>query len=258
MQISQIIRYPLKSCKGEKLEQVGLDALGIEGDRRLILCEPDGRFITARSEPTLLQLEVQPEQNGWRATHPSLGSTIISQESSLDDEVEVWGRRINAPRLTDSELWFSQLLGRKVELLWNNDAVDLAMKRYPWGPIFSDGYPLLICNTASLDALNQATGGMFEMSRFRSNLVIDTALPWAEDEWELLEIGEVLIRRCKPCERCVLITRDPQTGEKDPSQEPLRTLAKIHRGPNREVLFGQNFSVERPGRIAVGDQVQLR
>ncbi len=258
MQISQIVRYPLKSCKGESLDQVDLGRLGIEGDRRLILCEPNGRFITARSEPKLLQLEVRPELNGWRVIHPSLGSTFIPTESSLDDEVEVWGRKINAPRLDGSEPWFSQLLGRNVELLWNNEASDLAEKRYPWGPIFSDGYPLLICNTASLAAINQATGGMYEMDRFRPNLVIDTDLPWAEDEWEWLDIGEVSIRRCKPCERCVLITRDPHTGEKDRNQEPLRTLAKIHRGPNREVLFGQNFSVERPGRITVGDQVQLR
>lgn len=258
MQISQIVRYPLKSCKGESLDQADIGTLGIEGDRRLILCEPNGRFITARSEPKLLQLEVRPELNGWRVIHPSLGSTFITTESSLDDEVEVWGRKINAPRLEGSESWFSQLLGRKVQLLWNNKASDLAEKRYPWGPIFSDGYPLLICSTASLAAINQATGGLFEMSRFRPNLVIDADQPWAEDEWEWLEIGEVLIRRCKPCERCVLITRDPDTGEKDPHQEPLRTLAKLHRGPNREVLFGQNFNVERCGRIAVGDRVQLR
>ena len=257
MQISQLVRYPLKSSKGENLERAELDALGIKGDRRLILCEPDGRFVTARSEPELLQLEVQPELDGWRASHPSLGSTYINQESSLNGEVEVWGRRITAPRLAGSEHWFSQLLGRKVKVLWNREAADLADKRYPWGPIFSDGYPLLVCNTASLAAINQATGGMFEMSRFRPNLVIDTALPWAEDEWELLQIGEVLLRRRKPCERCMLITRDPQTGDKDPNQEPLRTLAKLHRGPNREVLFGQNFSVERAGQISVGDEVQL-
>jgi len=257
MQISQLVRYPLKSSKGENLERADLDALGIKGDRRLILCDPDGRFITARSEPKLLQLEVQPQLNGWRASHPGLGSTFISQQMSLDGEVEVWGRRITAPRLNGSEPWFSQLLGRKVKLLWNTGAVDLADKPYPWGPIFSDGYPLLVCNTASLAAINQASGGTFEMSRFRPNLVIDTALPWAEDDWELLEIGEVLLRRGKSCERCVLITRDPQTGDKDPNQEPLRTLAKLHRGPNGEVLFGQNFSVEREGQISVGDKVQL-
>lgn len=257
MQLSQIVRYPLKSCKGEFLQQTQLEALGIVNDRRLILCESDGRFITARTEPKLLHLVVSPESAGWRASHPELGSILISKESSFDAGVEVWGRKISAPRLTNSELWFSQLLGRKVKLLWNSEAIDLGAKRYPWGAIFSDGYPLLVCNTASLDAVNQATGGIFDMRRFRPNLVIDTPQPWVEDEWELLEIGETLIRRCKPCERCVLITRDPDTGEKHPSQEPLRTLAQLHRGPEGEVLFGQNFSVERAGAIRVGDQVRL-
>lgn len=256
IKLSQIIRYPLKSCMGESLLQAEIGDLGVAEDRRLILSEPNGQFITARTEPKLLQLKVTPNPSGWLAEHPLLGSTQIRRDSSDAAEVGVWGRIIQAPRLLDAEPWFSQLLGRTVYLLWNSKAVDRADKQYPWGPIFSDGYPLLVCTTASLEAVNYASGSLFEMSRFRPNLVIANDRPWAEDEWDRLQIGDVILRRSKACERCVLTTRDPITGDKDPQQEPLRTLAKIHRGADGEILFGQNFQVERPGLIKLSDSVK--
>lgn len=259
MHLVQIERYPLKSCKAQSLESAYVGQLGIEGDRQLILAELDGRFITARTEPALLQVELESIDNGWIVRHPRLVSTRITREDSgRYASVDVWGRRIRALRIEQAEAWFSELLGRQVYLLHNTeDASDQADKRYPWGPIFSDGYPLLVCNTASLDALNLAANGLFEMARFRANLVISTHRPWVEDDWQLLRIGDTLLRRQKPCERCVLVTRDPETGEKDPAQQPLRALAKIHRGEQGEVLFGQNFSVEKAGRLKLGDKVEL-
>lgn len=256
--LKQIVRYPLKSCRGQFIEQAELTALGIEGDRRLILADLDGRFITARTEPELLRISVTPHEGGWKASHPLTGTLRFDPETEGYGEVEVWGRRIKAPRLPAAEEWFSATLERPVQLLLNNArAEDLADKRYPWGPIFSDGYPLLVCNTASLDAVNAASGGLFEMERFRANLVIDTDLPWCEDDWVRLQIGDLILQRQKPCERCVLITRDPQTTEKHPQQEPLRTLRQLGRHIDGAVLFGQNFSVLKPGRIEAGSEVLL-
>lgn len=259
--VSQIIRYPLKSCRGESLAQAEVGSLGIAGDRRLVLAETDGRFITARADPLLLGLALEVMPQGWRVTHPNHPNTAqhwITAESSQDSEVSIWGRRISAARLSEAESWFSQLLQRPVQLLYNcNSASDLAEKRYPWGPIFSDGYPLLVTNSASLDAVNSASGGIFEMSRFRPNLVIESDTPWAEDGWDLIRIGDLTLRREKPCERCVLITRDPATGEKDPQQEPLRTLNRLGRKQDSAILFGQNYSVISPGTIHQGDTVEL-
>lgn len=256
--LQQIVRYPLKSCRGHSIDQAEITALGIEGDRRLILAEPDGRFITARTEPQLLQISVIPHQGGWRASHPNAESLVFASQSSGFGEVEVWGRRIKAPRLRAAEAWFSAVIQRPVQLLFNDaQAKDQADKRYPWGPIFSDGYPLLVCNTASLDAVNAASGGNFEMARFRANLVIETNLPWCEDDWGRLQIGDVVLERQKSCERCVLTTRDPETTEKHPQQEPLRTLTRLGRQMDGAVLFGQNFSVLKPGRIETGTAIQL-
>jgi len=259
--LSQISRYPLKSCRAQNLSNARVTQLGIEGDRRLVLAELDGRFITARTEPLLLGLELDLRPNGWQvrhAEHPHTETCLVDACSSELGKVSIWNRQLSAPRLIASEAWFSQLLKRPVQLLHNGEAAaDLADKRYPWGPIFSDGYPLLVTNSASLDALNSASGAAFEVARFRPNLVIESDTPWAEDSWDLIRIGEVLLRREKPCERCVLITRDPITGEKDPQQEPLRTLNQLGRNQDGAILFGQNYSVIKPGTLRQGDAVEF-
>src|SRR4029450_7098533 len=87
---------------------------------------------------------------------------------------------------------------------------------------FADGYPLLLANTASLDALNDriAEGGSLEgplpMTRFRPNVVIAGAAPWVEDAWTggRIKIGEVTFRVPKRCDRCVVTTTDQETGER--------------------------------------------
>lgn len=256
--LREIVRYPLKSCQGESLEVANLEALGIAGDRQLILAEMDGRFISARRDPQLLLTSVVSSGDSWIAMHPKAGSLHILPYTSALSDVQVWGRTISAPRLTTAEDWFSSLLGRPVQLLLNNNmAEDKAAKRYPWGPIFSDGYPLLVCNSASLEAVNAASGGDFQMARFRPNLVIETDRAWTEGDWCRIQIGEAILRREKPCERCVLVTRDPSTGEKDRQQEPLKTLTRLGRQADGAVLFGENFSVEVPGQIRLHDQVHL-
>jgi uncharacterized protein YcbX len=90
------------------------------------------------------------------------------------------------------------------------------------------------------------------MNRFRPNLVVAGAEPYAEDEWQRIEIGGIPMRVVKPCGRCVVTTTDQATGER--GKEPLRTLA-TYRNRGGEVMFGQNVLHERPGRLRVGDPV---
>jgi len=84
------------------------------------------------------------------------------------------------------------------------------------------------------------------------HVVLD-AEPYAEEEWEgrELTIADATFRLLHPCERCVIPTRDPDTTGKDPNI--LRWLTRHHAG-----LFGINARARGDGRIAVGDQVELR
>jgi uncharacterized protein len=92
------------------------------------------------------------------------------------------------------------------------------------------------------------------MTRFRPNLVVEGAAPFAEDTWERLRIGEVTFRQTEPCDRCVLTTIDPDTLDK--GHEPTRTLAR-HRRRHGKVWFGIRLAPEGTGTIRLGDQLEV-
>jgi uncharacterized protein len=129
---------------------------------------------------------------------------------------------------------------------------------------FADGYPLLLTGEGSLRELNDliaagplAAEGPLPMRRFRPNVVVAGAPPWAEDGWRLLRIGDVVFRAVKGCDRCVLTTIDPDTAVK--GKEPIATLARCRRWDGK-VWFGVNLIPDSPGRtgaIRVGDPVQV-
>ena len=93
------------------------------------------------------------------------------------------------------------------------------------------------------------------MNRFRSNLVISGAEPYAEDKWKKISIGNNIFEIVKPCDRCSITTIDQQTGKRD-GKEPLKTLAE-YRTVNGKVLFGQNMVGPGKGTISVGDKVEV-
>ena len=93
------------------------------------------------------------------------------------------------------------------------------------------------------------------MARFRPNLVLRGAIPWAEDGWRRLRIGPLEIAIAKPCDRCVVTTTDQETGERR-GKEPLRTLATFRR-TDRGVLFGQNCVALGRGTLEAGMPVEV-
>ena len=118
---------------------------------------------------------------------------------------------------------------------------------------FPDLYPVLVTNTASLQA--SFPDGRFPMARFRPNLVIDTHEPFAEDHWLKLRIGEVELELVKPCARCKVTTIDQDTGEAG-GPEPLQTLSRT-RAWNKKAIFGWNALVRKPGLVRCGDPVKV-
>jgi uncharacterized protein len=115
----------------------------------------------------------------------------------------------------------------------------------------------LLTSTMSLNDLNSRLPSKVEMRRFRPNVVISGALPWVEDTWRVIRIGAVTFRVAKPCARCVVTTREPDTGTQIDPLEPLKTLATFHRAANGGVIFGQNMIPDMIGEIRVGDPVEV-
>ena len=71
---------------------------------------------------------------------------------------------------------------------------------------FADGFPLLVVNRASLEALGRDAGSDIDVRRFRPNVVVAGAAAWAEDDWRALAVGDgsdvLTLRTPKPCARC--------------------------------------------------------
>lgn len=265
MYLSGLYRYPLKSAAGESLEETGLDALGVAGDRRWMVVDAGtGRFLTQRLLPQMSQLQARwqgTEQLLLRAPGMSELRVALPGRRAELRAVTIWRDSLQVPDAGEAAaLWLSQLLGRACRLVQVPAAyarqVDTAYAEVGDKVAFADGFPLLLIGQASLDDLSARVGRPLEMLRFRPNLVVAGSEPYAEDSWKRIRIGALEFRVVKGCSRCIMTTLDPQTGERSADREPLSTL-KTYREREGEVYFGQNLIACGEGQLALDMPVQV-
>jgi len=104
---------------------------------------------------------------------------------------------------------------------------------------FADGFPVLVCNAASLADLNTRLPSAIPMERFRPNVVLEGLRAWAEDRIDTLTLGEVTLRLVKPCTRCTIPSIDQRTGQ--PSIDPTPALRQFRFDKELHgVKFGEN------------------
>ncbi|MDH3689041.1 MAG: MOSC domain-containing protein [Gammaproteobacteria bacterium] len=264
MQLTQINIYPIKSTAGIKLEHSQVLPRGLEHDRRWMLVDHEWRFITARECPTLVLVTTTLRPEGLVVSGPNASTVTIPHKANGHGhcEVEVWGDVCSGVKVSDAaDSWFSAYLGRPCHLVHMTDSsirrVDPNYSRAGDIVSFADGFPLLLISTLSLHDLNTHLSQPVSMQRFRPNLVVDGCDAYAEDNWRRLRIGEVEFEGAKACSRCVLTTVDPDSGERHPELEPLRTLGTYRRGPEGGVFFGQNLIPRGQGVVHVGDDVEI-
>lgn len=261
MKLLEIYRHPVKSFGGELLDVAELHDLGVKGDRRFMLVDASGRFISAREVPALLHWRAYWQGDAGLLLVAPGGQTHQVQRGSECLDVTVWGDRFPAELCgSETQAWLSAHLSMPARLVFVPEpsprAVDMQYARPGDTVSFADGYPILVISDASLRELAARVGTPMSMRRFRPNLVISAGLPHAEDHWQRLQIGDCELELVKPCVRCVLTTIDPETAEPHPEREPLRSLVSYRRGP-KGVTFGINALVRRGGMIRVHDPVQL-
>lgn len=258
--VTGLYYYPVKSLAGIRLETAVLTPRGIQHDRMWMLVRENGRFITQREEHRLALLRVTVLDSRFHIVAPDGSSTMLptSLDSGLSQNVRVWSDDVAAAAgPEDAARFFTSYLGylcRPVRM--PDDAGRTAREFAPSGtPLsFADAYPGLITSESSLEHLNRLTSTEIVMKRFRPNIVASASSPYTEDTWARIRIGEVETACVKACARCVLTTVDPDSGTV--GKEPLKTLARYRRIGN-DVLFGQNFVVSRPGKVRVGDEIEV-
>ena len=265
--VSSLHIYPIKSTAGISIPYTKVEELGLSFDRRFIISEPTGQFITARTEPTLCLVTTKLIEQGLELTAPNMPTLTLLYEEFTNQyqQVTVWDDKVAGQLCSNSaNAWFSEYLQRPCQLLFFGQ--DSYRERKPNTDkarklAFADGYPLLLISQASLESLNQRLINNQQqdvsMAQFRPNIVVDNCIPFAEDGWQHIRIGEVEFKVSKPCERCIFTTVNPNNGEKHPEHQPLRTLKSFRRNHHGEVLFGQNLIALNKGTINQGDEVTI-
>lgn len=264
MQITEVNIYPVKSTRRIALDESEVLPRGLRWDRRWMLVDDAGKFITARQQPRLATVQTALEVGVLRvsaAGRPDLTLPLQPERRSIAT-VSVWRDTLEAVRVgPQADAWFSDFLGVSCRLVQMTDDLVRAVSQDYGQPgdevSFADGFPLLLISEASLADLNTRLPQAVEMRRFRPNLVVDGEMPYAEDGWRRLRVGEVEFEGVKNCSRCIFTTIDPDTGEKHPDKEPLRTLSTYRRRPEGGVYFGQNLIPRSGGVIHVGDPVTV-
>ncbi len=260
--LSKILVYPVKSLGWLEPPKWVVRKRGFELDRRWMLADANGNFVSQRRFPQLALLKVKKGEN-----------KLLVRDSISNDSIEIpfepeTNRIFNVKIFNDEtsgiivskELsnWFTEFLKEKVELIFMPE--NFIRKVNPkYGSksdvvSFADGFPYLLINSASVAELNGRLKNKIPPERFRPNLIIEGKTPFEEDKWKKIKIGEIIFKVVKPCSRCTVITVNQDTGETD--AEPLKALSSF-RKINNKVMFGQNLIAENEGTLKTGDKVEV-
>ncbi len=257
--LSALWIYPLKSARGIEVSQAELTPMGLKHDRRWMLINSDGRFLTQRELPAMAQLSVEITAQGLKCSFQEHQCDIpfLHQEPSTR-LVKIWRSEVPAWVYPEPiNQWFSERLKTPCTLVYMPESTfrDTNPLYAPGKQVsFADGYPYLLANTASLARLNQrlhaAGQPPVSMAHFRPNLVLKGDLPNGEYHWRSLHLESFVFEVVKPCERCVIVNTDPLSGERN--LEPLRTMSQHNRFQDA-IIFGQNAcSPNTTGTLTVG------
>ncbi|HEY2273456.1 MAG TPA: MOSC N-terminal beta barrel domain-containing protein [Jatrophihabitantaceae bacterium] len=276
--VTALARYPMKSGRGEPVQHAVVEPWGLRGDRRWMVVDESGAAITAREVHRLLLVRPELTPDGLLLSAPDASPLHVPVPQGPAVPVDVWGSALHAVQAdVEACAWMSKIVETDARLVYLADPTQRPTNPTRTEPTdrvsFADGYPLLLASEESLTALNdwiaegpRADEGPLPMQRFRPSVVVAGAPAFAEDTWRRIRIGAATFRMVKGCDRCVMTTLDPDTGQG--GKEPIATLARYRRWDGK-TWFAVNLVPDRvPGiqgvdadgyeiSINVGDEVEV-
>ena len=260
--LKSISIYPIKSLNGVELSSAEVFQHGLKSDRNWMLVDQENTFITRRERPELALIQMESNENGFRfsfnnnSQHLSIESNDFQQEKI---ESKVWDSEVfGFEERENFNSFFSEFLKEEVRLI----RMPLQPERMETAPLtgestsssFADSFPILIIGTASLGALNDQLEEPIDERYFRPNLLFKTERPFEEDEWQEIQIGNVMLRKAKACGRCRMINVNPDTGIY--RTDVMRELAKLRTVKNKVVLGDLYYPVQTGG-IEINSPVKV-
>jgi uncharacterized protein len=225
--VAGLWRYPVKSMAAEELDHVEVSWHGLAGDRRwAFIRDRQVRsgfpWLTIRERPELAHYQPRFAEPDRPNASPTLVRTPSGGELDVAD-----------PALAAE-------LGPGVRVIKQDRGV-------------FDTMPLSLLTTQTLAGLGRLVGTDLAAARFRPNLLVEASgRDFPEDAWvgRVLRIGGLRMRVDQRDKRCVVVTIDPVTLHRNPAI--LRVIAR-----ERDARLGVYGSTVQPGRVAVGDPVEL-
>lgn len=277
MIVSELYVYPIKSCQGIKLQQAEVTAKGFRWDREMMVISRRGKFLTQRQFPQLAKAQITLIGDRISLSTEDNSLPTLSFTPSLEGEeiaVEIWRDNTTAIDQGDElAAWFHKLLEldpNKECRLVRQSAKHIRKVRHKLSvnkgnPVsFADGYPFLLTATASLAELNRRIAEIYQeaapiitMNHFRPNIVVETENAFEEDNWKIIQLGDLKFAVVKPCSRCIITTIDQKNGIKNNLKEPLRTLGSFRQFGDQGVMFGENMMPYKEGILKVGDTLDI-
>ncbi len=252
--VSGIHVYPVKACRGVSVPRARVTDRGLQHDRRWMVVDAQGRFVSQRERSELALVSVAFAEGGYTLTAPGRRELYLPESLASGERVEasVWSSEVWGYTEPDAGQWFSELLEQECRVLFMPEDSRRTVSSRSALLSFADGYPLLLISEASLEELNRRSSEPMSMARFRPNLVVSGGSPHFEDDLVRFRVGGVRFSAPKLCDRCVVTTIDPKTGQA--GREPLRTLATYRRWDGK-VWFGTNLIAENEGVLEIGQQL---
>ncbi|XP_053950410.1 mitochondrial amidoxime-reducing component 1-like [Anastrepha ludens] len=279
--------FPLKSCARLKIPdgtELDCDVLGLryQGflDRALMLVDSTDVMITARGYPKMVLITstlVTPTKLEINA--PGMDTLeldfkkLVKEAPGINIHTAVFGAKLDATLCGEKyDKWFSQYL------LGQESGLKLVYYPYrkPFKPIdkdianephitksdtgaFADATSYMLMNLSSIDDLNKRLPRPVQSIQFRGGfyLKMDKSEPYAEDAFDWIKVGnEAVFRKVAPCRRCILPNINPETGERDPENNPLKTLKTYRCFENKpSPVLGIHLGLRKAGKVKRGDVI---
>lgn len=257
--ITALFVYPVKSTRGIEKSRVRVASTGFEWDRQWMLIHGNGMFLSQRTHPQLARIvpEVTPTTLVLNAPGlPPLSVPLTDGGERLSVRVHQ-DPCVGIDQGPTAAEWMSRALGDTVRLVRvppeNERRANPKFAGTVPAPMgFADGYPVLVCNEASLTDLNERMPEAIPMERFRPNIILRGLPAWAEDRIDALDFGALTLRLVKRCVRCTIPSIDQRTGL--PSTDPAPVLKQfrfdkellgITFGENAVIASGTGCEIER-------------
>ncbi|KAI9032558.1 MOSC N-terminal beta barrel domain-containing protein [Phycomyces nitens] len=297
--VSEITIYPVKSCHGISLKTSKVGPLGLENDRRFMFVEDSiKRFITQRVYPSLalVYTSVDEARNLLILTAKGQEPLEVPLHPDITKlklySVQLWKDDLMAYDVGDfASEWITSFLRRHAD----DDQVDKDLSErtipgimrmvvldpsnghydrpaHPQLPgvqsPFTDQSPVSMGFEASGEDMNKnllqrgvSNGETIPMNRFRSNINIKGTVPWEEDEWLVIKVGDVTYYIIEPLARCPLTCIDQETATKDKWKdssvlEHLKKTRQFEDTPGNG-YFCVHTAPLTAGTVNIGDEVKV-